>query len=632
MNKFYIFFLLGSIAMSAKAQTQPTIPAAQPFGKIDKADLEMTSCDFEKDANAEVLFDKASVVPVEDVLMMEHHTRIKIFNDFGKYEGNVRIVYPSFEQQVTIGGLEAETINLNNGKIEFTQLDKKGTYTETVDKIRSALIFVLPNVKAGSVIEFKYRVAIRYLPTWYFQSHIPTRYSEFQIDLPNSVEFRAIPHVSLPYVKNVGESLDLRQIKALANIHSLPDELYMGAFDDNLQRIEYLGMNTLVSSWAKIGELATRFTDFGDEFGKNVTGGSAIVKQAKGLKSDDEKIAFVFDTVKNSMKWDEITRFYTIDGTPKAWDKKTGNSAEINLILYNLLKKAGIKAYPMLVSTKKNGKINPANPNIFQFNNTVVYIPVDSTKYYVLDASGKYNLFNVVPTDELNSFGLKIDADNKEYKTVFLESAEPAMQSVFLNAEISPAGKMAGSAEITSYSYNKINAAEKYKTAGEVKYIDYLRNNDNNLKVSSLKLSNMEVDSLPLTQKVDFSTDLTGSDETYIYFGSNLFTLMGANPFINENRYSDIDFGYRNNYSISGIYKLPAGYKTDALPKSITIVMPDQSIIFKRTVAVDNGTVLIRYVLNHKKALYFKKDYDDIRGFYKKMYELLNEQIVLKKS
>ncbi|WP_259071600.1 hypothetical protein HDF24_00155 [Mucilaginibacter sp. X4EP1] len=106
---------------------------------------------------------------------------------------------------------------------------------------------------------------------------------------------------------------------------------------------------------------------------------------------------------------------------------------------------------------------------------------------------------------------------------------------------------------------------------------------------------------------------------------------MGPNPFLSENRVSDIDFGYRDNYSVNGIYKIPDGYKIDALPKSVTIVMPDQSIIFKRTVAEDNGTIVIRYMLDHKKSLYFSEDYPDIRDFYKKMYELLNEQVVLKK-
>jgi len=78
-------------------------------------------------------------------------------------------------------------------------------------------------------------------------------------------------------------------------------------------------------------------------------------------------------------------------------------------------------------------------------------------------------------------------------------------------------------------------------------------------------------------QKLDFNLDLAGSDETYIYLNPNLFTPLKLNPFLSENRMTDIDFGYSRNYSINGIYKIPAGYKADALPKSVSMVMPDKS-------------------------------------------------------
>jgi hypothetical protein len=635
MNKFYALLACCIFVVAANGQTRAVhnnnstpLPKIQPYGKVDIADLQMASCDFEKDANAEILFDKG-VMLSGGGLDFERHTRIKIFNDAGKFEANINLIYSS--TGVTyISDLQGETFNLENGKVEITPLDKRLVYTKKIDKIFSALTFAMPNVKPGSVIEIKYR-EIR-PKVWYFQSSIPTRYSEIKTDFSTQEDFRYIPHLTQAFVKNVGDPTDYIQDKALANIHSLPNELYMSSRQENLQRMEYLSRSKIINSWEKIGDLLLKFTDFGDQLDNNVPGTNGIVNEAKALKTDDERIAFIFDTVKNSMKWNEITHFYTTDGTHRAWNRKSGNSAEINLIVYKLLKNAGIKCYPLIVSTKANGKINPVNPNIFQFNNTVVYVPVDSTKVYVLDATNKFNLYNTIPTDQLNTFGLSIDEDNKNFKTVFIENTAPVIQAVFLKAEINPSGKMEGTSEITSYSYNKISAVKKYKTDGREKYIDYLRNNDNSLKISMFKIDNMEVDSLPLNQKIEFSSDLSASDGSYIYFGTNLFTGMEKNPFVNEDRYSDIDFGFKNNYSINGIYKLPSGYKTEVLPKSLTMVSPDQSIVFRRTIIEENGVVAVRYVLNHKKTIYFKEDYQDLRGFYQKMYELLNEQIVLKKS
>ena len=59
-------------------------------------------------------------------------------------------------------------------------------YTEKIDKFRSALIFAFPNVKSGSVIEYKYRVTDPSL-LWYFQNYVPVRYSEIKVNIPSFV-------------------------------------------------------------------------------------------------------------------------------------------------------------------------------------------------------------------------------------------------------------------------------------------------------------------------------------------------------------------------------------------------------------------------------------------------------------
>jgi hypothetical protein len=332
------------------------------------------------------------------------------------------------------------------------------------------------------------------------------------------------------------------------------------------------------------------------------------------------------------MKWDEEDVRYTNDGTSEAWNKKAGNSTEINLILYHLLQKSGIKAYPMLVSTRDNGKINPAYPNGYQFNRTVAHIPIDSTNYYILDATSKYNIYNEIPVDLLNGFGFYIDKDAEKYDLLFIQKTTPVRELTLIIAEIKPDGKMTGTVKVNSFSYNRIEDVKKYKTDGEEKYVKALSDGDNNLKISALKFENMEVDTLPLTQTFDFNLDLSGSDDNYIYLKPNLFASDYGNDFLSEHRYTDIDFGYQNNYALSGIYKIPAGYKVDAMPKSASMVMPDNSIAFRRIIVEQDGSLVVRYSLYFKKSIFFKEDYPAIHDFYKKMSEMMNEQIVLKKS
>lgn len=649
----------GTVAAQKKTEA-PGISNTQPYGKIDVADLELKSCDFEKDANAMVLFDKAEAYFDSDLntITMERHKRIKIFNDNGKDAANIRIEYISASRYEYITGIDAETFNLVNGKIEITKLDKKVLYTETVDKSTSAVVFSFPNVKPGSVIEFKYKWGTpdyANLPDWSFQGKIPTRYSEWTTQIPDLLYFTMQSHVTMPFVVNkskpearsigsgadvVAYTLDVNT-RALANVPSLPDEPFMGAQSDNEQSLIYHltyvkpvsgFVRSYSDSWAKLGGILADNEDFGGQFKRKLANEEAILTKAKAIKLSRDKMICIFKEVQAAMKWDGVDRWYTNDGTVKAWEKKAGNSSEVNLILYHLLNKAGLEAYPMVVSTRSHGKVNPAFSFLYQFNRAVVYVPYDEQNYYILDATGKYNTYNDIPDDLLNSTGLYIDKENKKFNTVFLQREKPVQQVILVSADIKPDGKMSGTANLSEFSYNRIRGIKKYKTDGEQKYIDYLRNNDNSLKISALKMDNMEVDTLPLAQSFEFKQELTGSDGNYIYFMPAMFSPMRNNPFLKEERMSDIDFGYRDNFSMVGSYKIPEGYKADALPKNITMQMPDESIVFRRIVAEQDGNIVVRFVMDHKKPIFYKQDYDKLYDFYKKLHELMNEQIVLKKA
>lgn len=661
MNKIFTLLLLSALAVDSSAQTTPS---AQPFGKADIADLQMKACDFEKDANAEVLFNKGTIYYGGDLrsITEEVHKRIKIFNDNGKREADIHIPYYSGNHIEYITGIQAETINLVDGKMEITKLDKKLIYTKAIDNNHSEITFTFPDVKPGSIIEYKYSWGTSintHMPDWFFQENIPVRYTEFNTSMPDVFYFRAMPRIYSAFVKHTtsseGRSLQVsdrdgtesypynleNETRAIVNIPSLPDEPYMSSFADNVQCVRFqfvsnkpIGgfVKNYSDTWAKVGKILAEDEDFGGQLRRKLSNEEEIINKAKTLKIADDKIAYIFNEVRNTMKWSGSDRWYTVDGTSKAWDNKTGNSAEINLILYHLLKQAGLNVFPMVVSTRKNGKIDRYYTSVDQFNRAVVYLSVDSIKNYVLDATGKYNMYNETPENLLNSFALVVDKSKEIYNLIYLKKDLPARQVILINAEIKAGGKLEGSAQISSTSYNKIDIVNRYKTDGEKKYIDYLRNDDNNLKITALKFENMDVDTLPVTQNINFNLDLAGSDETYIYVNPNLFSELKINPFLSENRMSNIDFRYLRSYSINGVYKIPAGYKTDAMPKNITLMMPDKSVSFKRMVAEQEGTIVVRYSINYNKPEYSKDDYPNLHEFFKKMYEMLNEQIILKKG
>jgi hypothetical protein len=251
MVKRYFPVLLCFFAFTSAAQTPNPPPAAQAYGKIDKADLEMKSCEFEPDANAEVLFDKADIYFDPDFnIIMEFHRRVKIFNNNGKKWADIRLEYDGGNRNEYISDIQAESINLVDGKIEVTKVDKKLIYVQHIDRVRDAAVFSLPNVKEGSVIEYKYRwstPSYANFPNWYFQDKIPVRYSELSTSIPDIFYYRTQTRTKDPYInhslsysaQSIGTGMRARsyniqnELRALANIHSLPDENRYALLIDN---------------------------------------------------------------------------------------------------------------------------------------------------------------------------------------------------------------------------------------------------------------------------------------------------------------------------------------------------------------------------------------------------------------
>ncbi len=652
-----MFLSLSFVCFSLQlAQAQNVI---QPYGKVDQASMDLKECPFEKDANAMVLFDKGRVYFDDKFdIIMDRHRRIKIFNEKSKDKGNIRIEFYSLKGYEKLISVQAQTINLKDGKIVITKLNNDQKFTEQIDKYRSAIVFSMPDVQAGSVIEYRYTLqtsSIGNFPSWRFQSNIPVGYSELSTSIPDIFIYKPLIRVQQAFFKNLsslengtylydGQAINYtKNVKTLAlkDVPSIPDESFMTCESDNLQSIAHQlseirpvgGFITSASNtWGKIGVMLGEDEDFGLQFKKKLEGEQEIIAKAVAMKSQNEKIAYLFNTVRDQMKWNSYDSWYTNDGIAKAWQKKAGNSTEVNLILYRLLVQSGVKeASPMIVSTRSNGKVFLSFPWLYQFNRTAIHIPIDSTRYYLLDATEKSNQYNVIPSNLLNNFGLLLDKDRKNSQTMFISTDVPSMEYINLVADIKPDGKMTGMANLHYTTYHRSEVIKRLLKDGEAKEKDYFINSNNTIKVDSLQTEDNHSDSLYVKQHFNFDVDISGSDDNYIFFTPNLFCSMKKNPFLNENRKTMIDMGFRDQYNVTGAYSIPSGFKADVLPKSLTLLMTDRSISFKRVIAEQDNKIFVRYLIEFKKSIFTPEEYPELRQFYKQMFDMWNEQIVLKK-
>ncbi len=115
----------------------------------------------------------------------------------------------------------------------------------------------------------------------------------------------------------------------------------------------------------------------------------------------------------------------------------------------------------------------------------------------------------------------------------------------------------------------------------------------------------------------------------YKLINVNLFNGLEKNPFTLHNRFTDVDFGCTRRTDINESFELPANMKVEELPKNVQLVTPDKSISFIRMTSADADVITVQISLKINETLYHADFYPVLKEFYKKMQNLLSEQIVL---
>jgi hypothetical protein len=614
------------------------------FGVLGKSELDLKACPFEKDANAVILLNEAIAEHDEEYhLIIYHHVRIKILNEKGFAEADISIPFWRKDDFEILDQLEAMITNTNDaGDISTEKLSKHSFYKKKIDERIGAIIFTFPNVKVGSIIEYRYRSLMKNyngLEDWDFQKRLPVLQSKFTLTVLPNTEFKYQINNSGDFpITKLMEKGSGKIFFEMDEIPSLSDEPYMDAREDYLQKVIFqlsgytnrYGSKKFMNTWNEVITELLNEKEFGDQLGKNIPATGAFIEETKKLLTAEAKMKAVYEYVQKNMQWNNIYSKYAIDGVKAPWEKKLGTSGEINLILVNLLKDAGLEAYPILVSERFHGKVNTEEPFIDQFNSVFAFVKIGSKKYY-LDATDKGLPVQVTPVDILNTTGLIVHKKNGGLVTITNDSLQYS-DYLSTNMQLDENGKITGDVNMINSGYSRIANLSKYKEAGEEKYIEKYLGREG-LNISGFKMENNANDSLPLEQKFIFSSSLSEKGG-YLFIPINLFSEFNTNPFINDHRFSNINFGYKRNINTYTSIHLPVNYTVDALPKPVKMTTPDGDIVFTRNVIYDseNNLITCLFGFGFKRSLYTVEEYPILQEVYKKMFNYLKEPVVLKKK
>ncbi|SHL22932.1 DUF3857 domain-containing protein [Flavobacterium saccharophilum] len=554
---------------------------------------------------------------------------------------------------------QAITYNLENGVIAKTKMDNQGTFKKKVNKYWNEKTITLPNVKVGSIIEYKYILKsenIVKLPDFDFQYEIPVDYFEYKTEIPEFYIYKTIltgetAITSDSKLVSGGQSFDnehnqtntisYQQINSFytgKDISPLLFEPYVNNIDNykgsiqfELERVRYPDepVKDYALTWEGVASTIFKDKDFGKELSQN----DFLIEDVKTLvgnvESLNERLNIIFKFVQNKMNWNEENGYYSDKGIVKAYADQTGNIAEINFILINMLKLAGIEVNPVLVSTIENGV--PVYPTRTGFNYVIVAAEIDG-KQILLDATHKFTSPNILPLNVLNWKGRLIKKDGTSQE---IDLYPVLLSKEFSNtiAKLDASGKIEGKIRVQrtdyeAYRFRIQNVAKKEET-----YLEKYEAELGDLKISNYAIQNKETNLVnPVIESFSFSSDnqseIIGDK---IFVNPLLFFTRSKNPFTQEKRQMAIYFGYPTQEKINLNLDIPEGYIIESMPKPVRISSEDKEIVYSFNISNEGNKIQISCLKEINSSIFAADEYTGLKELFQKMLASQNEKIVLKK-
>lgn len=620
--KHIIPILLFSFLISAQC-----FAAKEPmkYGKPEQSELDMKVYSPDSSAAAVVLCNYGYFSASD--FQFVHQMRIKILKESGKSYGD--FVVPAAEKT----NVKGVVFNVENGKVVQTKLGKDGIFVERITRDNYRVRVAMPNVKVGSVldVEFFFQGIPAY---WEFQKNIPVRWSELILEPATEISLRKNITGYVPF-KYSGDD---RWVTS--DVPAFKTELYMNNYENflgrmilELESIHIPGVyyKDYATTWNAVASYLQSHEDFGmllASFNLFLNDASRDIKKA----SDDQLIRMedAFKTIKK-MKWNKSESIWPSEnGIAYAFNKKTGNSADINMCLIALLRKLDIEAYPVLLSTRENGMLPPFSVSLDKLNYMVVKAVVnDST--YLMDATEENMPVNLLPERCLNERGLCIHKNNFEW--INLTPKQRAKKTELFNAELDSKGTIKGEWIVASAEYCAYDKRESRKSFNsEDEYLKSIESKFPGISIDSYQCKGLDSINGQMTEKFNISLKnrfTTVGDKMYI--NPFFFDKYTENPFKPEERLYPIDFVTPIDTRFSLQFKVPEGWQVDELPKNIRLILPDKSASIQYTTVYANGAINLSYRLIVSKPLYIQTEYKDLKVFFSELVKKQSEMITLKK-
>ena len=654
--KYFALLFLFSINTQGKsiAQEDPIV-----WGQIPIADLQMTSYDVDPEASAVVLADYGAIIMElegsEVLYRFQRHCRIKVF-DAAKFNGAMVSVpyYSNVQSPEHLSYVKAQMFTPNGGKIGIKGKNFVNNINEESWSNRS---FTFPEIKNGAVLEYRYEIIssrISALKDWYFQENIPVRFSEVSLEMPNWFRYDYLFQGTgdLQYSEDEEKSIDIRintitKVRTkryrMENIPAMKIEPFTSNINDNRSRLRFQlkeirfpngTRRSYMTTWQDLTEKLLKNEQFGlqinDELNHNSLFNSETNAIIKSTASTKDKANQLYQYLNKTVRWNDQYNIYSPINLNESFLLKKANSGELNLMLIVLLRKAGIDANPLLVTTRSKGKVVRFFPIDNQFNHILVHAILNDTDI-LMDVSNELRPINLPRADAINEMGWLVAKENARWVDIEVPfSSETYYADLTLGEDGSLKGKIKG--DIKGLSALECRTKHQKATDGNLFNPKWMAQFPQ-MKKDAFAIHNVDNTMKPFQVSMNCHIpNASTKSGAYLLFKPMLFSTITENPFTDMERLYSIEFPCPMKEKYIMNLNIPDGYRVEKLPKSLHLILPNEAAQFHYLIKQKDNTIQLVSRVTLKETNYPAAQYLRIKNFFEEVVKKQNEEIVLVKK
>jgi len=180
-----------------------------------------------------------------------------------------------------------------------------------------------------------------------------------------------------------------------------------------------------LKTWSQFNENLLSNSHFGNYLIKTAGSNALMDSMLRNARSGQDKMDAIYRFVMKSFKWNGEYAFSPQQDLKDFLYTRTGSSAELNLLLVNLLRRAGFQADPLLIRTNDFGLPERLYPMKDQFNHVIAFVEMGGSQY-LLDATSGSLDENRLNIKDIGTQGWIVRTENPGWIEIFSRETKPS--------------------------------------------------------------------------------------------------------------------------------------------------------------------------------------------------------------